>query len=495
MIMPKNKLSKHHLFLQQKVTLICIVFVSIVMLMSAIDMYHHQLNFYNLVMPILSALFAIYYYLDYKKPLQTLQIITDTIDQAKKGDTHVRITQTKGLGEIGYVAWALNDFLDIIEVSFREVSNSFSATSKGKFYRHGLTEGIPGDIGKTVSEINIAIDAMQKVNTLGKQNKLKSELHNINTTNLLFNLKNNQSELVNLTTKMDDVVNYAIESSEGAVNSQQAAENIRKSLSEMNDCITTMSTTTNTLGSESGRIAETVDVIASIADQTNLLALNAAIEAARAGEVGRGFAVVADEVRSLADRTRQSTNMISQTIHSLTSLIDDAVKQTQQVSERTGVVSSEVELFNQNFDKVAHASQNTRLLMNEAKDMTFASLVKLDHIVYMQNGYIAIEKGGTGPEADAVAVDHFNCRLGKWYYEGQGQESFSHLPSFQHLEKHHRLVHSNVHSALDEVKQDWMNNQKHFDQLLISINNAEQASSAVIQSITDLVQEKNRPGS
>jgi methyl-accepting chemotaxis protein len=82
------------------------------------------------------------------------------------------------------------------------------------------------------------------------------------------------------------------------------------------------------------QVAKVSGSIEAIAKQTNLLALNATIEAARAGAAGRGFAVVASEVKSLAEATRQATQLIGDTVRDLDGQVGSLIGESGDASAR-----------------------------------------------------------------------------------------------------------------------------------------------------------------
>jgi methyl-accepting chemotaxis protein len=120
-----------------------------------------------------------------------------------------------------------------------------------------------------------------------------------------------------------------------------------------------------TLGEQTERISNIVNVIREVADQTNLLALNAAIEAARAGEQGRGFAVVADEVRKLAERTATATGEIATMIaaiqdssHIAVGRMGEAVKQANAGAHLAKDAGQSIDAIRDGANRVAAAFQD-----------------------------------------------------------------------------------------------------------------------------------------
>lgn len=127
----------------------------------------------------------------------------------------------------------------------------------------------------------------------------------------------------------------------------------------------------DTLGQRSVAVSNLVDVINSIADQTNLLALNAAIEAARAGEQGRGFAVVADEVRSLAGRTREATDQISELARKNHQEVNNVIAAMQQVAHS---VACGTQMSREAGDSLEQIQQNAASVLTLATEIATALL-------------------------------------------------------------------------------------------------------------------------
>ncbi len=116
--------------------------------------------------------------------------------------------------------------------------------------------------------------------------------------------------------------------------SRTTVETSVRHISELVDAVGRMESRLASVGAALAQVAKVSGSIEAIARQTNLLALNATIEAARAGSAGRGFAVVANEVKSLAEATRQATQLIGETVKGLDSEVTSLIGESGDASLR-----------------------------------------------------------------------------------------------------------------------------------------------------------------
>lgn len=323
------------------------------------------------------------------------------------------------------------------------------------------------------------------------QNELSATLHKNNSVTLIANLKSTQDDLVKVSDQMAHVEEIAINNGTNAENSTIMVGEITQSLFNIDSSIQSVAEVIHALGAESEKVTESLSVITSIADQTNLLALNASIEAARAGEHGRGFAVVADEVKKLSHHTKDAAIEVTDTLQTFNAKVNEMTQEAKSATKLASSIKERIDDFKQQFNEFAISSKETVDYVSYSKDKSFGLLAKVDHIVFKQNGYIALEKGEQCTEHAAVQTKPTECRLGKWYFEGLGLEQFSSTAAYGALNGPHERVHHHVQKALSFAEQDWIKNESIRQELVNNMAASEEASMEVMRLMDEMIDEKH----
>ena len=259
-----------------------------------------------------------------------------------------------------------------------------------------------------------------------------------------------QNSLSGLASTMKTEKQSAVEAAGASNESREAMAQIAANLHSVSQKTQQTAHSVENLHERAGQIGGIVMLIKEIADQTNLLALNAAIEAARAGEQGRGFAVVADEVRKLAERTGTATSEISALVASIQSEILGAKTQMEVEAVQSDAFSRKGEEATESMRKLLDLSRTMESAIASSALRSFVELAKVDHLVFKFEIY-KVFMGRSSKQASEFS-SHTDCRLGQWYYAGEGKTCYAGLPGYRQIEQPHRVVHASGVAAVEHYR-------------------------------------------
>ena len=267
-------------------------------------------------------------------------------------------------------------------------------------------------------------------------------------------------------------------------NFDKAFEDISLIVHHLNDLLKRSHNVTSivkSLSKKAKEIEKSVEMINEVVMQIKILSLNASVEAASAGEAGKGFAVVATEVKNLANKTSTVATEIKNAVRSIQLDTHNTDQEFNQIDDNIQQIHQKTNGFSSEIHSLKRLTKHSLTELNILGDTVFMSLAKLDHVIWKVNTYISAHQAK--PAFDFV--DHHNCRLGKWYFEGDGHKYFSHTASYKRLDTPHSGVHNGTHAVFELIQHKPID----LEEVKKAFESIEESSKEVFSVLDDIMEE------
>jgi len=275
-----------------------------------------------------------------KRVLRPVITVKKQMGEISQGNLSAEFALQSDTSEIGMLVESIHEtkrelkkYIHDIDSKLNQMANGKMDLEIGNDYR-GEFLPIQKAMHQIVDSLN---NALSRINDTAGQVSEESKRMASDAEVLSSGAVEQASAVEELSASIQELAGQVDSTSADADNARKSSTDAANQLEICNQKMGDLTKAMDEISNASQQIGGIIKTIEDISFQANLLALNAAVEAARAGEAGKGFAVVAEEVKSLANKSSDSAQNITELIENSIMLIQQGSSLSKDTTEALAV--------------------------------------------------------------------------------------------------------------------------------------------------------------
>ncbi len=275
-----------------------------------------------------------------KRVLHPVITVKKQMGEISQGNLSAEFALQSDTSEIGMLVESIHEtkrelkkYIHDIDSKLNQMANGKMDLEIGNDYR-GEFLPIQKAMHQIVDSLN---NALSRINDTAGQVSEESKRMASDAEVLSSGAVEQASAVEELSASIQELAGQVDRTSADADNARKSSTDAANQLEICNQKMGDLTKAMDEISNASQQIGGIIKTIEDISFQTTLLALNAAVEAARAGEAGKGFAVVAEEVKSLANKSSDSAQNITELIENSIMLIQQGSSLSKDTTEALAV--------------------------------------------------------------------------------------------------------------------------------------------------------------